>query len=342
MRAPVAPAPLHAQVREGLAFILRDRFLRSFLLYAASANAALVGHQSIAVPFLVREVGVTPSTVGLLAATGAVGGVFGAAAARPLCRRLGTARAVRIVLLAATPFGLLLPAAGPGPQVALYAVGSAVLVAGVTLCNIVLGSFRQTYTPPALLSRVVATSMFANQATIPLGAVAGGALGATLGLRTTMTGCHRGCSPERRRTGRRAWLTAFRTCSDTPPVQTAGRTSPSRSGWLPTGFRDRPAGSPCAAPAGAPAQRATERPVGPGQYVADHDLRERREPPCSDQPVYHRRPWARLRERFPQLRRRPRSDPSVGRTSRRRPLGDASALSRGNTRSEPWRPPEIT
>lgn len=112
--------------------------------------------------------------------------MFGAIAARPLCRRLGTARAVRIVLLAATPFGLLLPAAGPGPRVALYAFGSVVLVAGVTLCNVVLGSFRQTYAPPALLSRVVATSMFANQATIPLGAVGGGALGATFGLRATM------------------------------------------------------------------------------------------------------------------------------------------------------------
>ncbi|MFJ8435912.1 MFS transporter [Kitasatospora sp. NPDC094019] len=184
--APVAPAPLRAQVREGLAFILRDRYLRSFLLYGASANAALTGYQSIAVLFLVREVGVAPGAVGLLAAAGAVGGVFGALAARPLCRRLGTARAVRIVLLAATPFGLLLPAAGPGPRVALYAFGSVVLVGGVTLCNVVLGSFRQTYAPPALLSRVVATSMFANHATIPLGAVAGGALGATLGLRATM------------------------------------------------------------------------------------------------------------------------------------------------------------
>ncbi|KOV13334.1 MFS transporter [Streptomyces sp. XY431] len=184
--APVTPAPLRAQVREGLAFILRDRFLRSFLFYGASANFALTGYQSIALLFLVREVGVAPGAVGLLAAAGALGGVLGAVAARPLCRRLGTARAVRFALLAATPFGLLLPAAGPGPRVALYAIGSAVLVAGAVLCNVVLGSFRQTYAPPALLSRVVATSMFANQATIPLGAVAGGALGATLGLRATM------------------------------------------------------------------------------------------------------------------------------------------------------------
>lgn len=184
--APAAAGPLRTQVRAGLAFILRDRYLRSFLLYGASANFALTGYQSIAVLFLIREVGVAPGAVGALAAAGALGGVIGAVAARPLCRRLGTARAVRFALLVATPFGLLLPAAGPGPRVALYAFGSVVMVAGAVLCNVVLGSFRQTYAPPALLTRVVATSMFANQATIPLGAVAGGGLGAALGLRATM------------------------------------------------------------------------------------------------------------------------------------------------------------
>ena len=41
-------------------------------------------------------------------------------AARPLCRRLGTARGVRTVLLAVAPFGLLMPLAAPGPRIALY------------------------------------------------------------------------------------------------------------------------------------------------------------------------------------------------------------------------------
>ncbi|WP_043477900.1 hypothetical protein [Kitasatospora sp. MBT66] len=81
---------------------------------------------------------------------------------------------------------MLPPAAGPGPRVALYAVGPVVLVAGAVLRNVVLGSFRQTCDPPALLGRVVATSVFANRATIPIRAVAGGTLGATLGLRATM------------------------------------------------------------------------------------------------------------------------------------------------------------
>ncbi|MFH8384060.1 MFS transporter [Kitasatospora sp. NPDC018058] len=187
---PVTAEPagdsLPRQVREGLAFLLRDTYLRSFTLYGAAVNFALMGYQSITALFLVREAGLAPGWVGGLASAGAVGGLLGALVARPLCRRLGSARGVRIVLVTASPFGLLMPLAGPGPGTVLYLVGLLAVVAAVVFVNIVLGSFRQSYTPPALLSRVSATSMFANHATIPLGALAGGELGAAIGLRATM------------------------------------------------------------------------------------------------------------------------------------------------------------
>ncbi|MET8622615.1 MFS transporter [Kitasatospora sp. NPDC004669] len=177
---------LPRQVREGLAFLLRDPYLRSFTLYGAAVNFALMGYQSITALFLVRVAGLAPGWVGGLASAGAVGGVLGALVARPLCRRLGSARGVRIVLVTASPFGLLMPLAGPGPGTVLYLVGLLAVVAAVVFVNVVLGSFRQSYTPPALLGRVSATSMFANHATIPLGALAGGGLGAAIGLRATM------------------------------------------------------------------------------------------------------------------------------------------------------------
>ncbi|MFE5582818.1 MFS transporter [Kitasatospora sp. NPDC056531] len=174
------------QVREGLSFLLGDPYLRAFLCFGAAANFALMGYQSILALFLVRAAGIAPGWVGALASAAAVGGVLGSLAARPLCRPLGTARGTRIVLLTVAPFGLLMPLAGPGLGTALYVLGSLAVVAAVVLCNIVLGSFRQSYTPPELLTRVAAGSMFAVHATIPLGALAGGALGAVIGLRATM------------------------------------------------------------------------------------------------------------------------------------------------------------
>ncbi|MFJ9772522.1 MFS transporter [Kitasatospora sp. NPDC101157] len=185
---PAAPeqADLLGQVREGLSFLLRDPYLRAFLCFGAAANFALTGYQSILPLFLVRSAGTAPGWVGVLAAAAAVGGVLGSLAARPLCRRLGTARGTRIVLLTGTPLGLLMPLAGPGAGTVLYVIGSLAVVAAVVLCNIVVGSFRQSYTPPELLTRVTAGSMFAVHATIPLGALTGGALGELIGLRATM------------------------------------------------------------------------------------------------------------------------------------------------------------
>ncbi|MFE4970859.1 MFS transporter [Kitasatospora sp. NPDC056651] len=185
---PAAPAraDLLGQVREGLSFLLGDPYLRAFLWFGAAANFALTGYQSILALFLVRDAGIAPGWVGGLASAGAVGGVFGALATGPLCRRLGTARSVRIVLLAAVPSGLLMPLAGPGAGTALYLLGSFTVTGGVVYVNVVLGSFKQSYTPPELLTRVAAGSMVAVYATIPLGALAGGVLGAATGLRATM------------------------------------------------------------------------------------------------------------------------------------------------------------
>ncbi|MFB6507388.1 MULTISPECIES: MFS transporter [unclassified Streptomyces] len=177
---------LFKDVADGLRFIVGDPFLRSLTTFGAAANFALTGYQSILVLFLIRDVGAAPGMVGALAAAGALGGILGAAVARPICRRLGTARGPLLVQLVAAPFGLLLPMTTGGATLILFVMGSILLVSGAMVCNVVFGSFRQSYTPPALLSRVVATSMFVNHGTIPVGALVGAGLGSAIGLRSTM------------------------------------------------------------------------------------------------------------------------------------------------------------
>ena len=46
-----------------------------------------------------------------------------------------------------------------------------------------MGSFRQTYVPPALLARVVTGMQFVNLGAIPLGALLGGAAATVVGTR---------------------------------------------------------------------------------------------------------------------------------------------------------------
>ncbi|MEV4536154.1 MFS transporter [Asanoa sp. NPDC049518] len=177
---------LKAEVAEGLRFVAGDPYLRVLTVWGAVSNLALIGYQSVLVVFLVREVGVAPGVVGGLVAATSLGGVLGAAAGSALGRRLGTARALLASNLLATPCGLLLPLAERGPRLALAVAGVAVLIAGVSAGNVVKGSFRQTYVPHHLLGRVTVSMQLLNYGTIPLGAVIGGALGATLGLRPTI------------------------------------------------------------------------------------------------------------------------------------------------------------
>ncbi|MDG4857635.1 MFS transporter [Streptomyces sp. T-3] len=184
------PAPrrrrMRQEISDGLRFVAHDRHVRTVTLFGAALNLVLAAYQAVHIVFLVRTVGAAPGIVGALMACGGLGGVLGGLVAGRLSRRFGSARGLLCIQLAATPFGLLIPLAGPGPRLSLFVLGSAVLLAGVVACNVILVSFRQSYCPADYLGRVTATTLVVNYSTIPLGAVLGGAISTALGPRAAM------------------------------------------------------------------------------------------------------------------------------------------------------------
>lgn len=186
-RAPDAErASLRRQIVEGLRFVGRDRYLRPMVTWGAVINMALMGYQAVQVVFLVRTVGLSPGMVGLLLTSGSAGGIVGALVASRVSRRLGTARGLLLLQLTTSPFVLLLPMTTAGPGLLLFATGAFLVGIGVSVANIVVGTFRQTYCPPHMLGRVVATAMMINHSTIPLGSLLGGVLGDAVGYRPAM------------------------------------------------------------------------------------------------------------------------------------------------------------
>ncbi|RBY93610.1 MFS transporter [Blastococcus sp. TF02-8] len=184
---PVAPRrALRSEIREGFAFLVRDPYLRVLVAGGAVTNVALTGYQAILVVFLVREVGVDAATAGLLIAGMSVGGLIGAAVATAGARRFGSARFTLTAAFTMGPFALLLPLTAPGWRLALVLIGGVGVGIGVAVGNVLRGSFRQAYTPRAILGRVVVSMQFLNLGAIPLGALVGGSLGMALGLRPTM------------------------------------------------------------------------------------------------------------------------------------------------------------
>jgi MFS family permease len=180
------PARLRRDVVEGIRFVAGDPYLRVLTVYGAASNIGLIGYQSLLVVFLVREVGIGGGTVGLLIAAISCGGVLGAALATPLARRAGTARAMLLCELGATPFGLLIPLTRPGAGLLFLVAGGLVIGAGVVAGNVVKAAFRQQYTPPRLLGRVLVSMQFLNLGAIPLGALIAGGLATATGIRAAM------------------------------------------------------------------------------------------------------------------------------------------------------------
>ncbi|MEU8549153.1 MFS transporter [Streptomyces roseoverticillatus] len=180
------PGSLAGEIGEGLRLVARDPWLRTLTLFGATSNLALMGFQSILVVFLVRTVGLAPGTVGAVVAAAGSGGIAGAFVARRVAARSGTARAMLLFELVVPACALLIPLTTGGAGVLLYVAGGFCVSAGVVAGNVIKASFQQRYCPPGLLGRLTATTAFLNYGTIPLGALLGGALGDSLGIRAAM------------------------------------------------------------------------------------------------------------------------------------------------------------
>ncbi|MFZ0089874.1 MAG: MFS transporter [Solirubrobacteraceae bacterium] len=180
------PVPIGQRIREGLGYLRHERLLRSLTLFGGTANLAMIGYQSILVVFLVRDTHLRAGAVGLVLALIGVGGITGAALAKPLATWLGSARALLVTKTAGGACALLIPLA-TSPSRAGFAVAGGLLVgAGIVAGNVITTTFVQNYVPTDLFARTAATNNVINYGTMPLGALLAGVLAATLGLTTAL------------------------------------------------------------------------------------------------------------------------------------------------------------
>lgn len=177
---------LRAEVADGIRIVSRDRFLRFFMLQGALGNFAITGYAALLVLFLVRDLAMEPSQVGLLMGLGFSGGLVGAALAQRTSRWLGDAGALRWLQVLGGPPALLIGLAFPGAGIALVPLGMFLVGAGVVGANVVRAAFRARYTPAEVMGRTSSTMAVLNFGTMPLAGVVAGALGGIVGVRETI------------------------------------------------------------------------------------------------------------------------------------------------------------
>jgi predicted MFS family arabinose efflux permease len=183
---PEGPTTIRQDIREGLAVVVADRYLRPLVIWAALANVGLAGYFALVVVFLVRVVHLPPAGVGALLSVGGLGGVLGALTARRLADRFGTARTLSGVVTVTMPAGMLITLSGPGAALAVAVVGILALEGGLVLGSILLATFEQRYVPQRLLARVKTTQRMVTYGVAPPAALLAGLLADTVGARLAL------------------------------------------------------------------------------------------------------------------------------------------------------------
>jgi MFS family permease len=177
---------LSREMADGIRFVIRQPFIRATTLHATTAVLCLSTRYSVEVLFLLRTVGLTPRTIGLLMSLTGLGAVGGAVLASRIGQAVGRTRTVLLSGLGMGLFALLIPLTSDGIGLLAYVVGAGMVSFWITANNVIAVSLRQTLCPDDLLGRMNASTRLLAWATLPLGGIVGGALGTSLGLRPTI------------------------------------------------------------------------------------------------------------------------------------------------------------
>ena len=173
---------------EGLRFLAGHPYLRLSLAGTATLNFFSLIGSTLLVLFANRTLGLSAGLIGLALGVGAAGGLLGALIAPRLGRRFGIGP-VLIAGAAVYPAGFAVAAVAGGPPTvtaAVLALSEFVGGLGVMLFDINANAVQTTLVPDRMRSRVTGAFSTVNYGVRPLGALVGGGLGATIGLRPTL------------------------------------------------------------------------------------------------------------------------------------------------------------
>lgn len=177
-----------AEIRQGLGIVFGDPMLRAIMFCGTTHNIFSNGMLvALYVLFATERHGLTAVELGLIFAAGGPGSVLGGFLVSPLTRIAGLGPTIGVmqvltgVARSAMPLSLVF-----GAPVLVLAAGEFLLGIVRTIFNVNQVSLRQAITPDDQQGRMNASIRFVMWAAVPLGALAGGWLGETIGLGPTV------------------------------------------------------------------------------------------------------------------------------------------------------------
>ena len=184
---PTEPAE-QGHLRAGASYIRHSPVIRASLLATATINFFNFVFFALVILYANRYLHIQPAALGIVIGVASIGSVIGSLVTGRIGRRIGIGPAFAFgCLLFPAPLVLVPLAAGPH-----WLVVGCVLVAeffsgmGVMLLDITGGAIKAAVVPDRLRARVSGAYMVVNYGVRPLGALAGGLLGAAIGVRETL------------------------------------------------------------------------------------------------------------------------------------------------------------
>jgi MFS family permease len=171
---PVASSGILTTIREGARYAVGDPGLRTLLLMSAALNVAFTGPISVGLPWLsANRFDAGSAGFGVMISGFGAGALVGAIVA-------GSLQRIRhqggIVLAIGALLGLGLAAIGLAPGIAVVTLIALAMGLGVGFINVMVVSWIQGRTDPAMLGRVMSIMMLGSVGLAPLSLVVTGAL----------------------------------------------------------------------------------------------------------------------------------------------------------------------
>ncbi|MFC4021113.1 MFS transporter [Micromonospora sp. GCM10011542] len=186
VQRPAERPPMVTMIREGWHFVLRHPIIGPSMWDATATNFVCGAMLALFPYYLVRELHASPFEVGLLLAADGLGTLIGAALTTRFTNRVGTARGLVVAAFVGVAGALIIPLGTGAVAYLAFAAGNLVFAGSSVVLSVTTRTYRMLASPPALLSRVIATVKFVSWGAIPLGGLLAGALAGPLGARTTL------------------------------------------------------------------------------------------------------------------------------------------------------------
>jgi predicted MFS family arabinose efflux permease len=176
------------EIAEGMRVLLSNKFARSVTITSLLFTATITVGDAVWVLYVTRDLGLDGALVGAVYAIGGVASVAGATLVQRTTARFGIGPSmVGAVLFFTFAAALQLIAAGPPIVAAAYlATSAAVRSFCAAVFNVSSSSTFQGSMPDRMLGRVGGAAQLLGLGSIPIFAVAGGLLGAHVGLWNTL------------------------------------------------------------------------------------------------------------------------------------------------------------